>query len=318
MPDPKGNRLLSVLPAEDYDVLRQHFEHVPLAAGSILHRPESAIRHIYFPLSGVVVLTASLESGASACIGLLGRDGFLGLSAFLGTGRTTEEAIVQIPGEAVRVPADAAAELLQRAAVANVLHVYTQARFVETSQSAICNRFHGLRERMARWLLSVHDRVSGDDLPVTQEVIAAIVGSRRAGVTIALGSLQDSDVIRLSRGRVSVLHRARLEAAACECYDVVRRTFATLFALAEARHHTESTPRPIVDPVIETLRDINSRLIIAAIREQEAHDRADARSRACSEIVQELLTELRAGERGGRLEELIENAERRLNKLLQT
>ncbi len=276
-----------MLPEEDYDVLRRRLEHVPLRAGSVLHRSDSAIRHIYFPLSGVVALTASLESGASACIGLVGREGFLGLPAFLGAGRATDEAIVQIPGEAVRVPAEAAGVLLHRAAVANVLHVYTQARLVETSQSAVCNRFHGLSERLARWLLSVHDRVSDDELPLTQEAIAAMVGSRRAGVTIALGSLQETGVIHLSRGRVRVLDRARLEASACECHEVVRRAFATLFELAESRHLRE--PSSATDSIVDTLRDINSRLIIAAIREQEARDQADARSRDAERRLNELL-----------------------------
>ena len=308
-----------MLPREDYDVLRRRFEQVPLVAGSVLHRSESAIRHIYFPLSGVVALTASLESGASACIGLVGREGFLGLPAFLGVGKTTDEAVVQIPGEALRVPATAAGDLLQRAAVANVLHVYTQATLVETSQSAVCNRFHGLRERLARWLLSVHDRVFDDDLPMTQEAIAALVGSRRAGVTIALGSLQESGVIHLSRGIVRVLDRARLEADACECYAVVARAFATLFELAESRQQSDPSS---AESIVDTLRDINSRLIIAAIREQEARDQADARSRACGDIVSELRTELRrlatsdeVAEHARRVEELVENAERRLNEL---
>jgi CRP-like cAMP-binding protein len=276
-----------MLPEEDYEVLRRRFEHVPLVVDAILHRSDSAIRHIYFPLSGVVALTASLESGASACIGLVGREGFLGLPVFLGAGKTTYEAIVQTPGDAVRVPAAAAGDLLHRAAVANVLHVYTQARLVETSQSAVCNRFHGLSERLARWLLSVHDRVSDDDLPLTQEAIAAMVGSRRAGVTMALGSLQESGVIHLSRGRVRVLDRARLEASACECHDVVRRAFAALFELAESRHLRE--PSSATDSIVDILRDINSRLIIAAIREQEARDQADARSRDAERRLNELL-----------------------------
>jgi CRP-like cAMP-binding protein len=310
--DPSGNRLLSMLPAEDYAILRQRFEHVSLSAGSVLHHPESTIRHVYFPLSGVVALTASVESGASACIGVVGREGFLGLPAFLGTARTIDEAIVQLPGEAVRVPA-AAVELLQRAAVANVLYLYTQAMLVQTSQSAVCNRFHGLKERLARWLLSVHDRATDSDLPVTQEVIAAMVGSRRAGVSIALGLLQESGAVHLSRSNVSVLDRSRLEAAACECYAVVRNAFAALFEFGESRHSSEQTQE--TDPIIEMLRNINSRLIVAAIREQQSCDQITERSREYATVVNGLLSELRKDQVPDA--QRIEEIERQLNALYQ-
>jgi CRP-like cAMP-binding protein len=227
---PIQNRILAALPAEEYYRLAKHLTPVPLRLADVLYEPEGRITEVYFINSGVVSLVAHLKDGGSVEVGLLGNEGMVGLSVVLGDNVSPNEAIVQIADGAMRMSADALREELKRGgALLGLLLRTTLAMLKQVSQTAACNGSHTIGERLARWLLMCHDRVPGDELELTQEFIAQMLGIRRSGVSEAAIVLQNKGLISYSRGRISVLNRAGLEEFACECYEIVKAEYDRLF-----------------------------------------------------------------------------------------
>jgi CRP-like cAMP-binding protein len=223
------NQLLAALPRLEYQRLAPHLQPVSLSVGQILHEPGETIREVYFPNRAMISLVSMMEDGSTTEIGLVGNEGMVGLPVFLGGKFTTSLAIVQISDGAMKLDAEVLKEEFHRGGeLQRRLLLYTQALLTQVSQSAACNRQHTIEERLARWLLSVQDRVQKDELPLTQEFIANMLGIRRSGVTVAATTLQRAGMIRYSRGKITILDQENLEATACECYRLVQSEFIRL------------------------------------------------------------------------------------------
>ena len=226
---PLCNRLLAALPAEDMTRLRRRLESVELGLREIIHTPDKPITAVYFPESGWVSMMALLTDGNSAEVGIIGFEGMVGLPLLLGSDRSPTEAMIQAPGTFLRLEADAFREELDRSAPLRPLLLrYALAFQAQVTQTAACNGHHALDQRLARWLLIAHDRVEGDDFPMTQEFLAIMLCVHRPGVTIAARLFQQAGLIRYSNGEIKITDRAGLEAAACECHGVVAREFERL------------------------------------------------------------------------------------------
>lgn len=220
---PGQNRLLNTLPSADRARLWSRLEPVPLGFKQVLSAPHEPISHVYFPLGGLVSLLAVMADGTALEVGLIGNEGLVGLPIFLGAGSTPGRTLCLIPSEALRLPADAfRAEAGASGALDRVLRRYAQGLFTQVAQTAACNRLHPMAQRLARWLLLTHDRAGADEFPLTHEFVSQMLGVRRASVTVALGTLQQAGAIRSTRGRITIVNRPGLEAAACECYRLVR------------------------------------------------------------------------------------------------
>lgn len=223
------NRLLAALPAADLAWLRPRLEPVDFAPRTILHPPGEPITAVHFPETGWVSMLAGLENGDAAEVGLVGREGMVGLPLLLGADRSPFEAMVQAGGTALRLPAAALHEALERSgALHTALLRYALFFSVQVGQTAACNGRHQIEQRLARWMLLAHDRSEGDSFPMTHEFLSMMLGVRRAGVTVAAGALQRAGLIQYERGRMTVTDRPGLEAAACDCYEQVRREYARL------------------------------------------------------------------------------------------
>jgi CRP-like cAMP-binding protein len=226
---PIQNKILAGLPAKEYARLAPHLTAVSLPLGEILYKTEDAIEYVYFPNSGVVSLVAHMQEGASVEVGLVGNEGMVGMPLVLGDDISPNEAIVQIADGAMKMKASVLVAELARAGQLQVLLLRnTLAAIRQISQTAACNRSHHVGERLARWLLTCHDRVIGDELKLTQEFIAEMLGTRRSGVSEAAMLLQAAGFIRYSRGHITVLDREGLEEFACECYATVKVEFDRL------------------------------------------------------------------------------------------
>jgi len=224
-----SNRLLVALPREDLDLLRPHFEPVPLPHKQTLSEPNAPIDHVHFLQEGMVSLVQPLENGAMIEVGMIGNEGFLGVPVLLGADTSPLEAMVQIPGSALRMPASALREEAGRSsAVLGLLLRYVQALHIQVSLSAACNGRHTLPERLARWLLTARDRATSDQMPLSHEFLSMMLGVRRAGVTVAVGTLKAAGLIGNTHGQVTILDRQGLEAACCECYRTVRNEYRRL------------------------------------------------------------------------------------------
>ncbi|MDT5123215.1 MAG: hypothetical protein QOC96_2697 [Acidobacteriota bacterium] len=225
------NHILASLSAEEYERLLPHLEQVELRLGEILSRPDEPIEYAYFPQSGTISVIVLMEDGSQVEIGIVGNEGMFGLPIVLGTTSAPLQAIVQIAGQALRIKASV---LREKAANGGQLHqlllCYTQAFFIQTAITAACNRVHHLDGRLARWLLMCQDRAQTDELQLTHEFIATMLGVRRAGVSVAANKLQAAGLISYRRGDIHILDREGLEAYSCECYGVVRRELARLLA----------------------------------------------------------------------------------------
>jgi CRP-like cAMP-binding protein len=216
------NRLLRSLPTRDQTTLNPHAEQVTLNRGDVLAERGERVQYAYFPDGCVLSLVTPLSDGAIVESATVGYEGVVGLSTFLADGIAFERAIAQVPGLATRVSADALATLArEHATIRALLLRYTQALLRQTAQSVACLQHHPIDERCARWLLQTHDRVGEDAFSLTHEFLAAMLGVRRAGVTVALGVLQSAGFITSQRGRLTIVDRAGLETAACECYRVI-------------------------------------------------------------------------------------------------
>ncbi len=223
------NGLLKALPPEGFALLAPALHPVELALKQVLHEPDRPIGFVYFPEAGMVSMLAPLEDGQALEVGLVGREGLVGLPALLGDGRASTEALVQAAGPMWRAEAAALkAAFDESAGLRAPLLRYMQAFHAQVQQTAACNGRHDLEERLARWILMAHDRAAGDRFPMTQEFMALMLGVRRAGVSVAAGILRKAGAIAYERGCVTVLDRPGLEAASCGCYGAVRRQFERL------------------------------------------------------------------------------------------
>ncbi|RPH53756.1 MAG: Crp/Fnr family transcriptional regulator [Lysobacterales bacterium] len=222
--DPRQNKLLAVLPATDFERLQPHLTLVPLPLGEALYESGIVLRHVYFPTDSIVSLLYVMSDGASAEIAVVGNDGVIGVSLFMGGETTPSRAVVQSAGHAYRLTGQLLKEEFLRAgAMQHLLLRYTQALLTQMAQTAVCNRHHSLDQQLCRWLLLSLDRLTASELVMTQELIANMLGVRREGVTEAAGHLQHAGLIQYSRGRIKVLDRPGLEARTCECYAVVKK-----------------------------------------------------------------------------------------------
>lgn len=230
-----GNELLAALPPEVARLLQARAEIEELATGSMLHEAGLVLRHVYFPVSAVVSLYSPLQDGASAEVAVVGCEGVVGVGAFMGGGKASSSAVVQRPGLAWRLSARDLADLaLAHEPVMQQLLRYTQALFTHMAQTSACHRHHALGPQLCRWLLQHLDRQAGEEIRVTQDRIAAMLGVRREGVTGAALKLQREGLIQYRRGRIQVLDRRGLEQQSCECYQVVERAYAQLRSGASA------------------------------------------------------------------------------------
>jgi CRP-like cAMP-binding protein len=234
--NPRENHLLAALADADYDRIGPHLELAPLALGKVLYEPGVRMRHVYFPTTAIVSLLYVMADGASAEIAVAGNDGLVGISLFMGGETTPSRAVVQAAGECYRLKADLLKEEFNRSGpTMHLLLRYTQALITQMAQTAVCNRHHSVDQQLCRWLLLSLDRLPSDELTMTQELMANMLGVRREGVTEAAGKLQDAGLIQYHRGRIKVLDRPGLEARACECYGVVRRETDRLMPRTVAR-----------------------------------------------------------------------------------
>ncbi len=222
---PFRNEVLASLPAEEVEWLRPLLRRVTLGSGQVLHASGEPIEDVFFMEQGLASLTADTSDEGAVEVGMTGREGFVGVSALLMPGAPAmHRAFIQIPGAALRMGVASFREAVEQSRdLRRHCLRYTGMLMVQTAQTAACNARHDMAERLARWLLMSLDRVDGDHLPLTQEFLAFMLGVRRAGVVVAASALQADDLIRYSRGRITVLDRPGLEAVACTCYGIVKQ-----------------------------------------------------------------------------------------------
>ena len=226
--DPRKNELLAALPDAEFQRWLPQLEWVDMPLGQVVYESGSTLSHVYFPTTSIVSLLYVMENGASAEIAVVGHEGVVGISLFMGGESTPSRGVVQSAGEGFRLPALIIKEEFKRAPVLHLLLRYTQALITQMAQTAVCNRHHSLDQQLCRWLLLSLDRLQGNELVMTQELIANMLGVRREGVTEGALKLQNLGLIRYSRGRITVLDRPGLEKRTCECYAVVKKEYDRL------------------------------------------------------------------------------------------
>jgi CRP-like cAMP-binding protein len=225
----RSNELLAALPAKESARLAQYLEAVDLRLGETLYDPGQLQKWVYFPTGAVVSKLYVMDSGATGAIALVGIEGMVGFSLYLGGSASPNRAAVQVAGPAQRIKGDVLRREFESDGILRQLMLrYTEALLVQIGQTAVCNRHHTIDQQLCRWLLMILDRLPSDHVVMTQELIARMLGVRREGVTEAAGHLQRAGVIRYSRGHIQVLDRERMEALSCECYASVRHELARL------------------------------------------------------------------------------------------
>jgi CRP-like cAMP-binding protein len=223
------NQLLAGLPPRALAQLSRHLEPVPLTHRQVLAKPSAATDHVYFAQCGMISLVHPLADGTQIEVGVIGREGFLGVAVLLGAETSPVEGMVQIPGSALRMRATVFREQVARIKpFSDAVHRYAQALHLQVSQTAACNGRHVLQERLARWLLTARDRADSDELPLSHEFLSMMLGTRRVGVTLAIGTFRTAGIIKNRHGRVTIMDRENLEDAACECYRSVKREYELL------------------------------------------------------------------------------------------
>jgi CRP-like cAMP-binding protein len=224
-----GNRLLARLPQDEYERILPHLERVSFSLGEVIYESGGQMAHVYFPTNAIISLLYVMENGSSAEMGVTGNDGLVGIALFMGGDSMPNRAVVQSAGDAVRMKAKVLQDEFARGgAFQRLLLRYTQALITQMSQTAVCNRLHAIEQQLCRWLLLSRDRLDSDELVMTQELIANMLGVRREGVTAAAGRLQEQGLISYVRGRIRIIDRPGLEAAVCECYKVVKDEYDRL------------------------------------------------------------------------------------------
>jgi CRP-like cAMP-binding protein len=217
-----ANGLLAALPKKEYQALQPHLEEVPLVFEEILYQPNVFINDIYFPNSGIISLLAAVNGHSTLEVGMVGKEGILGLAVFMGVNTSQNRAVVQGAGSAMKMKVTAfRKECNNGGALPRLLRRYTHSLVTQITQSALCNQFHSVDARLARWLLMTHDRMGSDEFQLTQEFLSNMLGVRREGVSRAAGHLQKRKLISYSRGRLTVLDRVGLEAVSCGCYEII-------------------------------------------------------------------------------------------------
>ena len=227
--DPRANGLLRALPDADWARWEPHLERVGMSLGQVIYESGRSLSHVYFPIDAIVSLLYVMENGDSAEIAVVGHEGIVGIALFMGGESTPSRAIVQSAGRAFRMSASVIKEEFDRSgSVMHLLLRYTQALITQMAQTAVCNRHHSVDQQLCRWLLLSLDRLRGNQLVMTQDLIANMLGVRREGVTEAAIKLQKSGLISYARGHITMLDRAGLEKRTCECYSVVRKEYDRL------------------------------------------------------------------------------------------
>ena len=227
--EPDGNRLLAMLPREEYESLRPHLERVSFTLGEVIYESGGQQSFIYFPTTAIISLLYMMENGSSAEMGVAGNEGLVGIALFMGGNTVPNRAVVQSAGDALRMKTKVLQEEFARGGTfQRLLLRYTQALMTQMSQTAVCNRLHTVEQQLCRWLLLSRDRLNTDELVMTQELIANMLGVRREGVTHAAQRLQESGLISYVRGHITILDRRGLEVAVCECYGVVKDEYDRL------------------------------------------------------------------------------------------
>lgn len=225
---PPTNRLLAALPKAEYQRLLPKLEPFTLVFGEVIYEPGDVIRNVYFPTSGIISLLAAVEDRATLEVGIVGREGMVGLPEFMGVKISNNRAVVQGAGAAMRMKATAFRnECENGGSFPRLLRRYTHSRMTQIAQGAACNRFHPIDARLARWLLMTRDRMGSDEFRLTQEFLSNMLGVRREGVNKAAGALQQQNLISYSRGNLSILDRVRLETIACHCYGIIKGEYDT-------------------------------------------------------------------------------------------
>ena len=226
---PRQNHLLAALPEAEWLRWQPLLERVPLPLGKVLYESGAAMGHVYFPTNAIVSLLYVMEDGGSAEIAVVGNEGVVGIALFMGGESTPSRAVVQSAGEGYRLPAQVMKQEFERSGpVLHLLLRYTQALITQMAQTAVCNRHHSLDQQLCRWLLLSMDRLYGNELVMTQELIANMLGVRREGVTEGALKLQKAGLIKYARGHITILDRPGLEARTCECYAVVKKEYDRL------------------------------------------------------------------------------------------
>lgn len=222
--NPVYNEILRKLPPREFELLSSKLEFVRLKTHHLLHEPGDTLKSAYFCNSGLISILSVFPDGKSVEVGLIGKEGFVGLPLVVGFRTAPTRAIAQIEGSAFRVDGEALVDLLRQCPkLERQLHQFSQIMTMQVTQIAACNRLHEVNERLARWLLMSSDRIGSSLVPLTQELLAQMLGTRRSSVTVAAGMLQKAGLISHTRGSVEIVDRKNLEAAACECYGIMRR-----------------------------------------------------------------------------------------------
>ncbi|MBD2247184.1 Crp/Fnr family transcriptional regulator [Nostoc sp. FACHB-888] len=224
-----ANNLLAVLPAADYERLVPHLKLVPLPLRKVLYEAGEPITQVYFPNKAVVSIITTMEDGSTVEVGLVSNEGIVGMPVILGDNTTTTTAFVQIAGVGMQMDADILkSEFNRGGAIQSLLLRYVQGVYTQIAQAVACNRLHKLERRLARWLLTVSDRLESEEFPLTQEFISHMLGVRRAGVTEAANILSKAGIISYHRGQINILNREALEKTSCECYKIIKDEYVRL------------------------------------------------------------------------------------------
>ncbi|WP_224094375.1 Crp/Fnr family transcriptional regulator [Nostoc sp. MS1] len=226
------NQILASLSSTEYQRLVPYLEPVNLLLKQVLYTAGEPITHVYFPYEAITSLVCNLEDGSTVEAGVISNDGMVGLPVIWGGNSTTTTAFIQAAGTGMRMKAEVLIQEFHRGGeLQRLLLRFTQALFTQVTQTAACNRLHTIEERLARWLLIVHDRMQSDTFPLTQEFIAQMLGCRRSGVTVAAGTLSKAGIISYKRGNITILNRDDLEATSCECYSIIKKEYIRLLRI---------------------------------------------------------------------------------------
>jgi len=219
-----ANQLLAALPKKEYQALRSQLEEIPLVFEQTIYKPQAAISDVYFPNSGIISLLAGLNERTTLEVGMVGNEGIVGLAIFMGVKESQNRAVVQGAGSAMKMKATAfRRECNNGGALPRLLQRYTHSMLTQITQSAVCNQFHAVEARLARWLLMTHDRMQADEFQLTQEFLSNMLAVRRECVNKAAGKMQKRKLISYSRGQLTVLDRKGLEATSCGCYEIIKK-----------------------------------------------------------------------------------------------
>lgn len=244
LPSPSQNHLLAALPPQEFGSISEHLELVPMPLGKMLYEPNEQLCFAYFPTTCIISLLYIIDSGASAETAGVGNEGMVGISLFMGGDTTPSSAVVKTAGQAYRLSRHILKQEFSKAGFfQNILLRYTQALMTQMAQTAVCNRHHSVEQQLCRWLLLTLDRQPTNELLMTQELIASLLGVRREGITEAAGELQRAGFISYRRGHISVLNRVGLESRTCECYEVVKTEILRL--LSDVEYPQAASPDPL-------------------------------------------------------------------------